>query len=147
MLRDERGRYIPVGFLDDDPSKRNRRLRGIPVLGGTSQLAAAVETTQATLLVLAIPSAGADAIRSLSRAASTAGVDVKVLPGISELFDKRVGISDLRDIDVRDLLGRHVIDTDVTSIAGYLAGKRVLVTGAGGQLNFRQIHLRTEVAK
>jgi FlaA1/EpsC-like NDP-sugar epimerase len=134
MLRDERGRYIPVGFLDDDPSKRNRRLRGIPVLGGTSQLAASVDATQATLLVLAIPSAGADMVRELSREASAVGVDVKVLPGISELFDKRVGISDLRDLDVRDLLGRHHIDTDVTSIAGYLTGRRVLVTGAGGSI-------------
>ena len=68
---------------------------------------------------------------------------VKVLPGINELYDGRVGIGDIRDIDVADLLGRRQIDTDVASIAGYLTGKRVLVTGAGGSIGSelcRQIH-------
>ena len=51
-----------------------------------------------------------------------------------ELPHRRVGIGDIRDIDVTDLLGRHQIDTDVDAIAGYLTGKRVLVTGAGGSI-------------
>lgn len=134
MLRDEQGRYVPVGFLDDDPSKRHRRLRGVPVLGNTTELPSAVKRTDATLLVLAVPSAGASTVQRLSQGARTAGVEVKVLPGISQLFDGRVGIADLRDIDVTDLLGRREIDTDVASIADYLNGRRVLVTGAGGSI-------------
>ncbi len=135
MLRDEQGRYVPVGFLDDDPRKRHRRLRGAP--GTRHQRRAGAmpcERPQASLVVLAMPSAGADVIRRVSRLARKAGVDVKVLPGISELFDGRVGINDIRDVDVTDLLGRHQIDTDVASIAGYLTDKRVLVTGAGGSI-------------
>ena len=66
-----------------------------------------------------------------------------MLPGISEMLDGQVGIRDVRDINLPDILGRHQIDTDIASIAGYLQGKRVLVTGAGGSIGSelcRQIH-------
>ncbi|CAN5876536.1 nucleoside-diphosphate sugar epimerase/dehydratase [soil metagenome] len=134
MLRDPEGRYRPVGFLDDDLRKRHRRLRGLPVLGTADDLAKVVRATNAELLVLATPSAGAGVVRRMNRRAKDVGVEVKVLPGISELFDGRVGVADIRDINVSDLLGRHQIDTDVAAIASYLTGKRVLVTGAGGSI-------------
>ncbi|MBA3718747.1 MAG: polysaccharide biosynthesis protein [Nocardioidaceae bacterium] len=134
MLRDPSARYRPVGFLDDDPAKRLRRLRGLPVLGTGADLSKVVDETRAGLLVLAIPSAGAAVVRRMNRKAQRAGVEVKVLPGISELFDGRVGIADIRDIEVADLLGRHQVDTDVEAIADYLTGRRVLVTGAGGSI-------------
>ncbi|MDQ3105683.1 MAG: polysaccharide biosynthesis protein [Actinomycetota bacterium] len=143
MLRDPAGRYRAIGFLDDDPRKRHRRLRGVPVLGTGADLGRVVRETAVELVVLAMPSAGARVMRRMSDLARAANVAIKVLPGISELFDGRVGIADLRDIDVTDLLGRHQIDTDVASIAGYLTGKRVLVTGAGGSIGSelcRQIH-------
>ncbi len=59
---------------------------------------------------------------------------MKILPGVNELLHGRVGIKDVRDIDIPDLLGRRQIDTDIASIAGYLTGQRVLVTGAGGSI-------------
>jgi FlaA1/EpsC-like NDP-sugar epimerase len=134
MLRDPEGRYVPVGFLDDDPLKRKRRLRGVPVLGGSTDVSEAMAATQATLLILAMPSAGADVIRRVHHTAHVAGIAVKALPSISELIDRPAGVADIRDVDIRDLLGRHQIDTDIASIAGYLADKRVLVTGAGGSI-------------
>jgi FlaA1/EpsC-like NDP-sugar epimerase len=88
----------------------------------------------ASLLVIAVPSATAEVVRDVSRVAIDAGLGVKVLPGLSELFRDFVGVSDLRDLDLTDLLGRHQIETDVQSVAGYLQGKRVLVTGAGGSI-------------
>ena len=66
-----------------------------------------------------------------------------MLPSTTQLLGDHVGIRDIRDIDVTDLLGRHQIDTDVAAIAGYLTGRRVLVTGAGGSIGSelcRQIH-------
>jgi len=134
MLRDRQGTYVPVGFVEDDPQMRNRRVRGVPVVGSTSDLLRVVEATGATAAVLAMPSAGPDVVRRISRLALEAGLAVKVLPGISELIGGQVGISDIRDIDVADLLGRHQVEIDVPSIAGYVTGKRVLVTGAGGSI-------------
>jgi FlaA1/EpsC-like NDP-sugar epimerase len=134
MLRDPGRRWTPVGLLDDDPRKRNLMVGGVPVLGRTDQLAALSVTTGVTEMVIAIPSATSAQIRRLADLAFEADVRAKVLPGLDDLIDQGVAISDIRDINVADLLGRHQIDTDLSSIAGYLSGRRVLVTGAGGSI-------------
>ena len=135
MCNDASTQWRPVGLVDDDPSKRHRRIRGVPMMGTTRDLAEIRDQTGATTAIIAIPSASSEAIRQISRRASQCGLDVKVLPGPGELLQpSRAAISDIRDIDVTDLLGRHVIDTDLRSIATYLTGKRVLVTGAGGSI-------------
>jgi FlaA1/EpsC-like NDP-sugar epimerase len=126
--------YLPVGLLDDDPGKRHVRIRGVRMLGDREQIGAAASSTGAEVLVIALPSADSALVRDLSQRATTAGLTVKVLPTLSDVFRGRIGIRDVRDIDIADLLGRHQIDTDVAEIADYLLGKRVLVTGAGGSI-------------
>jgi FlaA1/EpsC-like NDP-sugar epimerase len=143
MLRDSGRRWRPVGFLDDDPHKRHRRFRGVPVLGSTDSMADHVAATGVGTIVIAIPTASAAVIGRLRRAAREAEVTVKVLPSSTELLTEHVGIRDLRDINIGDVLGRKQLVTDLESIAGYLAGRRVLVTGAGGSIGSelcRQIH-------
>ena len=134
MLRDPSRTWLPVGLLDDDPHKRHRRLRHVPVLGTTDQLIEQVRATGAEAVVIAIPSAPKPVIARLRLAALEAKVDIKVLPATTAILNERVGIRDLRDINLNDVLGRSQLDTDVEAIAGYLAGKRVLVTGAGGSI-------------
>ena len=134
MLHDRTSRYRPVGLLDDDPSKRNLRLRGVPVLGTRSDLARAAAATGATTVLLSVPSADAALVRDISAAAQDAGLSVKVLPTVDHLIDGQVGVEDIRDLDLADLLGRRQIELDLEEIGGYLTGKRVLVTGAGGSI-------------
>jgi FlaA1/EpsC-like NDP-sugar epimerase len=135
MLRDPDSEWRPVALVDDDPLKRHRRIRGVQVMGTTGELACVAERVGATTAVIAIPTASSETIRDLSMLAREAGLDLKVVPGTAELLNPtQVAVSDIRDLDVTDLLGRHAIDTDVASIAGYLTGKRVLVTGAGGSI-------------
>ncbi|MGY1914939.1 polysaccharide biosynthesis protein [Blastococcus sp. SYSU DS0973] len=134
MLSDPQSPYLPVGLLDDDPDKRHVRIRGVRMLGGRERIAAAVAATGAEVLIIALPSADSALVRELSKPATEAGLTIKVLPRFADLLDGRVGIRDVRDIDVADLLGRRQIDTNVDEIAGYLTGKRVLVTGAGGSI-------------
>lgn len=143
MLADPASPYVPVGLLDDDPAKRHVRIRGVRLLGGRDQIGAAAIATDADLLVLALPSADSALVRDISQRATEAGLTVKVLPTLSDLLSSRIGIRDIRDIDIADLLGRHQIDTNIGEIAGYLKGKRVLITGAGGSIGSelcRQIH-------
>jgi FlaA1/EpsC-like NDP-sugar epimerase len=143
MLTNPVSPYLPVGLLDDDPRKRHARIRGVRMLGGRSDIATAAAVAGASSLVIALPSADSALIRDLSTRATGAGLSVKVLPQLSSLLDHRIGIRDVRDIDIADLLGRHQIVTNVSEIAGYLRGKRVLVTGAGGSIGSelcRQIH-------
>jgi FlaA1/EpsC-like NDP-sugar epimerase len=135
MLREPSSRWSPVAFIDDDPLKRHRRTRGIQVMGTTDKLVEIAAKTHASTVVIAIPSAPSGLIRRLTSLARSANIDVKVLPSTVELLvPTKVEISDIRDIDVADLLGRRVVDTDIAAIAGYLRDKRVLVTGAGGSI-------------
>jgi FlaA1/EpsC-like NDP-sugar epimerase len=134
MLTDPSSPFLPVGLLDDNPQMRHARIRGVRMLGGRDDIPAVAESTGATALIIALPSADSALICDLSRRASAAGLTVKVLPTLSDLFGDRVGIRDVRDIDIADLLGRRQIDTNVEEIASYLRGKRVLVTGAGGSI-------------
>ena len=134
MLRNPSGRYLPVALIDDDPMKRNLRIRGVPVRGSRLHLERVAASERASVALLAIPSAGSGLIREVEEAARQAGLRLLVLPSASELYGDKVGMSDIRPVTPADLLGRHEVDTDVESIADYLTGRRVLVTGAGGSI-------------
>ena len=143
MLRTPNSPYQPVALLDDDRAKRHLKIGGVPVQGRIKDLVKVADETSATTVVVAVPSAGRELFQEVSSLARPAQLEVKVLPGVTELFSGTVGIRDLRDINVEDILGRQQVNTDLASIADYLSGKRVLVTGAGGSIGSelcRQIH-------
>lgn len=126
--------YRPVALLDDDPAKRNLRVRHLRVQGASTDLARVAGSSGATALIIAVPSASAATIRRLSERAEQAGLVMRVLPPVRELLSDGVHAGSLRPVTPADLLGRRVIETDLASIAGYLTGRRVLVTGAGGSI-------------
>ena len=134
LMRNPRGRYLPVALLDDDPAKRNLEVLGVPVLGDRHELARVAGELDARALLVAAPSASSTVIRELVELAEQADLAVNVLPSVGELVGGQVTVADIRPLVEADLLGRRTIDTDVTTIAGYLTGKRVLVTGAGGSI-------------
>jgi FlaA1/EpsC-like NDP-sugar epimerase len=134
MLRDRDSPYIPVALLDDDPGKRNLRIMGVPVVGTRDRIAGAATAYGAKTVLIAIPSAESSLIGPLSKLVTDAGLAAKVLPSNRELFGDTVTVDDIRDVTPSDLLGRHEIKTDLASIAGYLTGRKVLVTGAGGSI-------------
>ena len=133
LLRDPLSPYLPVGLLDDHPAKRKLRIMGVPVLGTRASLVEVAASTDAQTLLIAMPSAPSDLVTQLYERGRLAGLAVKILPPVRELFGG-IEASDIRDVTTDDLLGRHEIDTDLDAIAGYLTGKRVLVTGAGGSI-------------
>lgn len=134
MLSDPDSPYNPVGLIDDDPYKRRLRLSNVPVLGRGQDLVEIADRTNASALVLCIARADADFIRYVSDLADKAGIRMMVLPLLSEALEGRMNLGDLRDVAIEDLIGRHPVDTAVETIAGYIEGKRVLVTGAGGSI-------------
>lgn len=133
----------PVGFLDDNPGKRHLRIQGVPVLGSGSALADAAAEVDAAAVVIAVPGASGALVDRVQRQAAKAGLDVFVLPRLGELTGGQVKPADIRRVEIGDVLGRHQVATDLTSIASYLSGKRVLITGAGGSIGSelaRQVH-------
>ena len=134
MLSDAESGYLPVALLDDDPVAQGRRISGVAVRGTRENIAEVAADTRADLLVVAVRNLDPEVMREISLAASQVGLRVKVIPALTDLFRPWIGFSDLRDLDIADLIGRRPVEVDVTAIAGYLAGKTVLVTGAGGSI-------------
>ncbi|MBT1018316.1 polysaccharide biosynthesis protein [Canibacter sp. lx-72] len=134
LLTDAAADSLPVGFIDDDPRARNRTVRGVKVLGTIEQLREIAAETDARSLMVCIGDADAALLRRVSDLASAAGLKVMVMPTLSQILSGASKISDLREISIEDLIGRVPVRLDAGSIKGYLAGKRVLVTGAGGSI-------------
>ncbi|MBN6190652.1 MULTISPECIES: polysaccharide biosynthesis protein [unclassified Microbacterium] len=134
MTTDPNSPIRPVGLLDDDPDKRNLRLRGVAVVGTTRELADAAQRTGAKLAVIAIARADSTLLRTLADRAEAAGLRVAVTPTLEMMTSGEKALTDVRDISIEDLIGRHPVDTNVELIAGYITGRRVLVTGAGGSI-------------
>jgi FlaA1/EpsC-like NDP-sugar epimerase len=134
LNREPHSAYRPVAILDDDPAKRRLRIQGIQVLGDRTRMAEVAASTGATVLVIAIARASGTAIRDLTTQAESCGLIPKVVPSVSELLTGNARIEGVRDPRITDLLGRRPVQTDVAAVAGRFAGKRILVTGAGGSI-------------
>jgi len=134
-IRDNAGlRYNVVGFLDDDHSKVGMKIHGIPVLGYIMDMEAIVRKIKADEVLIAIPSASSQQMRSIVEHCKGCGVVYKTIPGMGELINGRVTVNAIRDVAYRDLLGREVIKLDEARIGAYLASRSILVTGAGGSI-------------
>jgi FlaA1/EpsC-like NDP-sugar epimerase len=135
MLRSQALGYTPIGIVDDDPRKRRLRLHGIKVIGTTEQLPGLIADTRPDEVIIAIPTAAGETRASIVAACRDAGVPVKTLPSVHELIMGDLNLArQLREVQVEDVLGRESVELDVESVASYLAGQTVLVTGAGGSI-------------
>lgn len=134
MLRDAESGYFPVAMLDDDKRKRRLRIEGVAVRGTRADIDEVAQVYGATTLVVALPQADSALIRELTDRAAVAGLDTLILPPLHAIIAGRPTSRDLRDVNVEDLLGRRPIALDTTTIAEQIAGRTVLVTGAGGSI-------------
>jgi FlaA1/EpsC-like NDP-sugar epimerase len=127
-------RLRPVGFLDDDPLKRRLRLCGLPVLGFINEMPGVVAARKVTEVIIAMPRARGATVRRVMKAAAAAGVRTRTVPGLFEIVSGRVSVTALRKVEIQDLLRREPVATDLEPVRGLLAGRCVLVTGAGGSI-------------
>jgi FlaA1/EpsC-like NDP-sugar epimerase len=135
MQRSRMLAYTPIGFIDDDERKRNTRILGVRVLGTLAELPRIVREYHPDEVLIAIPSASGEVRRRVVEAAQSAHVSVKTLPGLYELISGDLDLAgQLRPVQVEDVLGREQVEVDFASLAAYLKGQTVLVTGAGGSI-------------
>jgi len=126
--------FLPVALLDDDKAKQRLSIDGVRVRGTRRDIEQVSRKLDATALVVALPLAAADLVRELSDLAAAAGLDVLILPPLQDIIGGQPTTYDLRDVNLEDLLGRQPITMDNTVIADQIAGRTVLVTGAGGSI-------------
>ncbi|GLI36661.1 polysaccharide biosynthesis protein [Geobacter hydrogenophilus] len=123
-----------IGFLDDDPAKQGMRLGGVPVMGDLGRLRAAIRKHRIEEVIIAIATAQGAVTRQVVSCCKETKVRFKTLPGIKDIIDGTVSISQIKDVEIEDILGREPVKLDLETIRGYLTNKRVLVTGAAGSI-------------
>ncbi len=134
IRRQPHAAYSVCGFVDDDPEKKGMKLHGIPVLGSAKQLKALIIANEIEDVIIAMPSADGKTLRGIMDSCKNANVTFKTLPSIGELINGTLTISQIKNVEIEDLLGREPVVLDRELIGGYLSGKRVLVSGAGGSI-------------
>lgn len=134
MLRDPSRAYCPAGFVDDKPRRQGSEVHGVPVLGVTEDIPRLVADRAIELVLLAVPTAGGKEMQRLVRLCESAGVAFRTVPQLGNLMAGQVSISQLRPVSIEDLLGRDPVTLDWDGIRAGLAGRCVLVTGAGGSI-------------
>lgn len=134
LLTDKKSAFLPVAFIDDSPTKSNQEVRGVRVEGNLQNLPEIAAKTGATRLIVCIGDADAALMRKVDEAAGAAGITAMVLPPLDQILRNSAAISNVRELSIEDLIGRHPVRLNTNSIAEYLQDKRVLVTGAGGSI-------------
>ena len=121
-------------FIDDDRSKQGRSVHGVTVYGGRDKIVEAVEKFGIEEILVAIPSADKKELADVLNICKETKCLIKKLPGMYELLNGNVHISDFKEVDVLDLLGRDPIEVNLEDIMGYVTDKVVMVTGGGGSI-------------
>ncbi|MGV6825487.1 MAG: polysaccharide biosynthesis protein, partial [bacterium] len=134
LLRDPEKQYLPVAFADDDTKKQGKEIHGIRVMGGCAEMNDLARKLSIDVVMLAVPSASASQMRDIVAYAEAAGVPFRTVPQLNDLVSGQVNISQIREVQLEDLLGRKPVDLDWASMRDGLAEHVVLVTGAGGSI-------------
>ncbi|WP_413333176.1 polysaccharide biosynthesis protein [Brevibacterium sp. GP-SGM9] len=134
MLSGPDGAYLPVGLIDDDPHKRHLSIHGVRVRGTSEDIAEVARWLNVAGVIVAIADSQAEFLQTCRDRLQPTGKWLRTIPPLAEMVTRKVEIGDIRDIKVEDLIGRAPVHTDLAEIAEKVAGKRVLVTGAGGSI-------------
>jgi FlaA1/EpsC-like NDP-sugar epimerase len=134
MLRDPERAHMPVAFVDDMARRQGSEIHGVPVAGPCERIPSLVVSLGIEVVVLAVPSADAGAMRRLVELCEKSGVPFRTVPKLRDLMAGQVSVDQLRAVSIEDLLGRDPVNLDWESIRGGLTGRDILVTGGGGSI-------------
>ena len=126
--------YRAAGFLDDDPHKAGTRLHGVRVFGGREVIGATAARHHVDEVLLALPRATGGEMSAVLDACLAARVATRKIPPLTELIENRVLVGQAREVCLEDLLGRSPVHLDQELLSGWLRGRAVVVTGAGGSI-------------
>jgi FlaA1/EpsC-like NDP-sugar epimerase len=133
-LHDDDNTLQFVGIVDDDASTHGMSIHGVPVLGSTAEIARLALDQQVELIVIAVAAASGEQLRRVVDRCAEADVPFKIVPSLREMLDGRAQVSQLRNVEIDDLLGRTPIELDLDQVEQDLAGKVVLITGGAGSI-------------
>lgn len=124
----------PVGFIDDSPSKQKMELYNLPIFGKIDDIEAIVNNHSIDHIIIAIPSLPDSRLNEIVTICNQTKVKTQILPMVEDLLTGKVTVSQLKDVEVEDLLGREPVKLDNHAIKQTIYQKTVMVTGAGGSI-------------
>jgi FlaA1/EpsC-like NDP-sugar epimerase len=134
MLRRRDANYDVVGFIDDDPAKQGMSIHGITVLGNVEQLPQVCKKSSIDEIAIAIPSATRKQLRHVVQVCQGTALRFSTVPSLTDIASGKFSVSQMRHVDINDLLGREVVQLDMAQLEKFLKDKVILVTGAGGSI-------------
>jgi len=134
MLRRRDAKYEVVGFIDDDPVKQGMSIHGITVLGNLEKLPDVCEKSSIDEIAIAIPSATRKQLRHVVQVCQGTALRFSTVPSLTDIASGKFSVSQMRHVDINDLLGREVVQLDMLQLEKFLKDKVILVTGAGGSI-------------
>ncbi|MED3668931.1 nucleoside-diphosphate sugar epimerase/dehydratase [Geobacillus kaustophilus] len=134
LINNPEAELKPIVFIDDDPNKQKLQFFGIPVLGTTNDIEDVVQALRIEHIIIAIPSLTKKQLNRIFEQCAKTNAKTQIVPRLEDIVTGKVSVSQFRDVQVEDLLGREPVKLDIESIAGYIQNKTILVTGAGGSI-------------
>jgi len=134
MRNNARYNMKPIGFIDDDPGKKGLRLHGLPVFGPREMIPEVIERYSPDEILIAMPAMSSKVLREVYAFCRSFYLPVKTLPGLHDIVEGKVTVSQIRPLSLEDLLQREPLQTDIREVSEFIKGKTVLVTGAGGSI-------------
>jgi FlaA1/EpsC-like NDP-sugar epimerase len=134
MLKNPQINMDPIGFLDDDPTKQDSKIHGVPVLAPLEKIDHILEKHHVDEVVVAIPSASGQVVRTVTEVCRRRNIAFRTMPGIYELLGGAVSVSRLREVEISDLLRREPVRMETEALGEVLKDRVVMVTGAGGSI-------------
>ena len=134
ILRMPAAIYDVVGLIDDDPVKQGTQIHGIPILGTVEQLPRICEERKIEEIAIAMPSASHSERMRIVRVCEGIKIKFQTVPSITDIASGKFHVSQIREVDINDLLGREAIQLDMDLIETFAKDKTILVTGAGGSI-------------
>jgi FlaA1/EpsC-like NDP-sugar epimerase len=124
----------PIAFIDDDPNKQKLQFFNIPVMGTTKDIEDVVRALRIEHIIIAIPSLTKKELNRIFEQCAKTNAKTQIVPKLEDIVTGKVSVSQFRDVQVEDLLGREPVELDIESISSYIENKAILVTGAGGSI-------------
>ncbi len=126
--------YDVIGFIDDDSAKHDINIHGIPVLGSVEQLPNICKSRNIEEIAIAMPSVTHLELRRVIQVCEGTKIRFRTVPSLTDIASGRFRVSQIRDVDINDLLGRETVHLDLDLIETFARDKTILVTGAGGSI-------------
>ncbi|MBW9148466.1 polysaccharide biosynthesis protein [Clostridium sp. CM028] len=134
MKSSNQSKYVPIAVIDDEDYKKGNTIMGVKVLGSREGIPTIAKDKDIETILIAIPTIKDEDKKQILEICKKTSCKIEIIPGMYDIIDGKVSLSQIRKVEIEDLLGRKAVDLDMEGIASFIRDKTILVTGGGGSI-------------